>query len=164
MFWRLRNRYIEILTKNNVSLEVRKKILKNADEIGIFDNFLEDGHDLDTGYYERLCHNECKKIEEEELKKDKVLLKIFDDKELIEEKLLESKNRREIKKEENKFKYGRNKLHEAIILRDINSVKEYSKDTNLLFQKDNNNLTPTELSYYEDFMEAFEYLNNLVGT
>lgn len=170
MLWKLRNRYIETLTKNGVSLEKIKKMLKNADEMELFND--NDGDDSEF-LQEQEADLYCLQKERKSFIKENVLSirnkQIFEYRASIKRKELVSlglidENKEEIKLIEenvNSFRYGRNKLHEAIILRDINAVKMYAQDFEMLSGRDNNNLTPIELAYYENFTEAHEFLEEL---
>lgn len=165
MFWKLRNRYVEILAKKGVSLKNREKFLKNADEIGIFDDTIEDDCYMDYDGIDVIYSENKEKIldigkEPTLINNDGITLKVDEE---LEKCVEENKKRKEDKNNViNIFRYGRNKLHEAIIHRDMCSVKRYALSQELILQKDNNNLTPIELAYYEGFTEAFEFLENML--
>jgi len=56
------------------------------------------------------------------------------------------------------LRFGRTLLHEAIIMRNINLVREHVKTKNLYFVKDNNGETPLELAYQEGYVAIIEIL------
>jgi hypothetical protein len=51
-------------------------------------------------------------------------------------------------------RYGRTPLHEAIAMRDIELVKKYIKRGQFIDVKDNNDHTPLQMAFYEDYTEA----------
>lgn len=53
-----------------------------------------------------------------------------------------------------KITHGRSPLHEAIAMRDIESIKKYIKENKYLDAKDNNGNTPYQMAYQEGYEEV----------
>jgi ankyrin repeat protein len=58
--------------------------------------------------------------------------------------------------------YGRSPLHEAIALRDIDSIEKYAMENKFLNDVDNNGNTPYNMAYQEGYFEAMEILEKYV--
>jgi len=178
-----RNRYIQILLKNGVTQDALDWILEDVDKSGIFED--EDGCEDSMDFLlekaaERHFRGEVISETEsgEELidRKRQRILQLQNEK-ILEERRLQKEI--EIQSELKKRKgecgevlsskdrkvghYGRNKLHEAVSMRNLDLVEKYAtEDPKLLFQTDNNGHTPAQMAYYESFNLAYEFLSQMM--
>lgn len=181
----MRNRYLQILVKNGVSQANISRIMNDVDGSGIFDDYEVVDDDME-GYYEDEAQAEmefsglsvaAKKEKFGGLKDTKRSLLQQQNENIFRQRfnakvaeMAEELEKRgivefdEIDVDENKsedaIRYGRNKLHEAIALRDLGFVKALvESEPDLLTGTDNNGHTPLEMAYYEGFEEAYKFLN-----
>jgi ankyrin repeat protein len=54
--------------------------------------------------------------------------------------------------------YGRSPLHEAIALRDLDSIRKYVSQNQFIDDVDNNGNTPYDMAYQEGYEEAVNIL------
>lgn len=186
----MRNRYLQILAKNHVSSKNVNKIMADLDRAGIFDE--EIIIDEDFGYeYDIIAEQEaeaafgeisiaakkeklsqpCEKKrtalqeQNERIFQERFKSKVAEMSQDLQERGICSFEEMDLNMDDNgdPIRYGRNKLHEAIALRDMNLIKELVENEPYLIEGiDNNGHTPFEMSYYEGFAEAYNYLKDKI--
>jgi len=185
-----RNRFLQIIVNSpemeNLSKEEKQKrviyIMRDLEDSGIFDPIEIDFTDLDElemladAIFGQSSKKEIKEmiksiymkennefvvnISEEQIKRKRI--ELAEDSRsgivLTEEDLVEVK---EIENNGISSRYGRSPLHEAISLRDLDSIKRYVKENKYLNTVDNNGNTPFEMAFQIGDREAIKILRNV---
>ena len=181
----MRNRYLQILVKNGVSQANINRIMNDVDSSGIFDDYEVVDDDME-GYYEDEAQAEMEfsglsvaakkekfgglkdtkrsllQQQNENIFRQRFNAKVAEMSEELEQRGIVEFDEIDIdeSKSEEAIRYGRNKLHEAIAMRDLGFVKTLvESEPDLLTGTDNNGHTPLEMAYYEGFEEAYKFLN-----
>lgn len=152
------NRFLQILNKSerinklgkNKKKKVINRIMVDMNKIGLFDISQED---TDTQFDEI-------ELEVDKFFGDKNYLKVND---RIKRKQIELGlcDKNDNNKEDNNKSYGRTPLHEAISLRDIESIKKYLEQGKYLKEKDHNGNTAYAMAFYEKYNEAIKLFKEL---
>jgi len=185
-----RNRFLQIIVNSpemeNLSKEEKQKrviyIMRDLEDSGIFDPIEIDFTDLDElemladAIFGQSSKKEIKEmiksiymkennefvvnISEEQIKRKRI--ELAEDSRsgivLTEEDLVEVK---EIENNGISSRYGRSPLHEAISLRDLDSIKRYVKENKYLNTVDNNGNTPFEMAFQIGYRAAIKILRNV---
>jgi len=178
-----RNRLLQILHGNEIKRDHINRIMKDIDKEKIFSDAPTDVYDefefleekaSEIWFFTNKTFEEKEKLIQEINEQNLVIIEREREKKRKTQDFITIENRIKNKRQELidrgvikekipkiKFKinlkitrYGRNMLHEAISMRDINKVKKYIKIKEYLVMKDNNGHTPHEMAIFEDFKEA----------
>ena len=185
-----RNNFLQIIVNapemEDLSKEEKQKrityIMKDVEDSGIFDPISMDFNDLDElemladvifgksskkeikeiikSIYVKESNEFVVNISEEQIKRKRIEL-AEDPRSSI---VLTEEDLAEVKEIENNGippRYGRSPLHEAISLRDLDSIKRYVKEGKYLNIVDNNGNTPFEMAFQIGDREAIKILRNV---
>lgn len=157
MNFTISNRFLQILHKseriNRLDKEKKKeiidKIMTDIDDMGLFDIPTEKEEDMfiNAEYESDILFREKRQCLNERVKQKQVELGLYS-----------GDNEKEVEKHSS---YGRTPLHEAVALRDIESIRKYVIKGKYLTEKDNNGNTAYAMAFYGRYTEVINLFNEL---